>query len=159
MEGDSARISETFSKQSSINFCPPNPGSTVITRTMSLTIRRYIETNRRGIKSAIAETGVFGLMVTEHSIPASRTRLIMSLGSSRCNYSTKQLLAASIWKLNMFAPASLRGVMYRSGFSTIRWQSRNELQITPQPYNDSICLRSDFTTGAPIVRLGTKWPS
>ncbi len=36
-----------------------------------------------------------------------------------------------------------------SGLDTMRWQSRNAL----------VCLRRLATTGAPMVRLGTKWPS
>src|ERR1019366_315456 len=39
--------------------------------------------------------------------------------------------------------------MYSSGFSIIRWQSRGT----------STALRSDATTGGPIVILGTKCPS
>ena len=39
--------------------------------------------------------------------------------------------------------------MNSSGFSIIRWQSSG----------NSVTLRSDFTTGGPIVRFGTKCPS
>src|SRR5271165_2924047 len=39
--------------------------------------------------------------------------------------------------------------MKSSGFSIIRWQSSG----------NSVTLRSDLTTGGPIVRLGTKCPS
>src|SRR5258708_26468317 len=39
--------------------------------------------------------------------------------------------------------------MNSSGFSIIRWQSSG----------NSVTLRNDFTTGGPIVRLGTKCPS
>ena len=39
--------------------------------------------------------------------------------------------------------------MNSSGFSIIRWQSSGNL----------VALRSDFTTGGPIVRFGTKCPS
>src|ERR1700679_3780357 len=39
--------------------------------------------------------------------------------------------------------------MNSSGFSIIKWQSRGR----------SVTRRSDFTTGGPIVRLGTKCPS
>jgi len=40
--------------------------------------------------------------------------------------------------------------MKSSGFSIIRWQSNGMF---------GTALRSDFTTGGPIVMLGTKWPS
>src|ERR1700675_4142093 len=39
--------------------------------------------------------------------------------------------------------------MNSSGFSIIRWQSRGSF----------VTLRSDLTTGGPMVRLGTKCPS
>src|SRR5208282_1161491 len=39
--------------------------------------------------------------------------------------------------------------MNSSGFSIIRWQSSGK----------SVTLRSDFTTGGPMVRFGTKCPS
>ena len=106
-----ARISATFSRQSSMNFCPPKPGSTVITRTMSLRMMRQQQPYRRGMNSLIASTEVFGLIVMPQSIPASWTWRMISLGSSTTEMDQKQLLAASTWKLNIFAPASFRGVM------------------------------------------------
>src|SRR6186713_3260343 len=49
----------------------------------------------------------------------------------------------------MSAPALANGSIHRSTGATIRWTS-NGL---------ALCGRSAFTTGGPIVRLGTKWPS
>src|ERR1700686_4242144 len=46
-------------------------------------------------------------------------------------------------------PASANAGMNSSGFSIIRWQSSGNF----------VTLRSDFTTGGPIVRFGTKCPS
>src|SRR5208282_6000652 len=47
------------------------------------------------------------------------------------------------------APASAKSAMYWSGFAIIRWQSSGS----------RVARRKDFTTGGPIVRLGTKCPS
>ena len=64
--------------------------------------------------------------------------------------------AASIWKVNIFAPASFKGVTYLSGFSTIKWQSRKSLQSRIYHKTYVKCFLRDLTTGAPIVRLGTE---
>ena len=47
------------------------------------------------------------------------------------------------------APASRNGCRYRAGSVIIRWVSKNR----------SLWARSEATTGGPMVRLGTKWPS
>ncbi len=58
---------------SPMNFWPPNPGSTVMTRTMSAA---PASTN-----SATASAGVPGLSATPARIPASRTRRQRDKGS------------------------------------------------------------------------------
>ena len=58
----SSRSSFTFSTECSINFCPPNPGFTLITSTIYTF--RIISCNR--------VIGVAGLIVTAGCIPASR---------------------------------------------------------------------------------------
>src|SRR5450759_135816 len=66
------------------------------------------------------------------------------LSSVRCKWTQ-----ASWWTLIQLAPAAAKSAMYLSGSSIMRWQSSGK----------SVTLRSDFTTGGPIVMLGTKWPS
>eukprot|EP00955_Chlamydomonas_euryale_P102257 365408-Chlamydomonas_euryale.AAC.4 len=57
--------------------------------------------------------------------------------------------AASMWKVNMSAPAAAKSVTHCLGWLTIRWQSNTAAE----------CLRRHLMMGAPMVRLGTKWPS
>ena len=60
-----------------------------------------------------------------------------------------QMAASFLMHRDPVRPASANTGIYSSGFSIIRWQSSGS----------SVALRSDFTTGGPIVRLGTKCPS
>src|SRR5262245_5028918 len=83
-------------------------------------------------------TGVSGLWVRPTRIPRSRIRANSGRGSP-----------SSMCTVHPSAPASAKSSRRSPGLSTIRWQSRCR----------SVRLRSDFTTGGPMVRLGTKWPS
>lgn len=56
---------------------------------------------------------------------------------------------ASRWKVKSDAPAAAKLSTHFHGSDTIRWQSRKA----------AVCRRRHATTGAPSVRLGTKWPS
>ena len=57
--------------------------------------------------------------------------------------------SASRWTDRRSAPARAKASTYRTGLSIIRCTSRNM----------SVHLRIDFTTGTPMVMLGTKQPS
>ena len=83
-------------------------------------------------------TGVGGF--STRPTPTSRAR--SSSNSGRGSPSSTCTMQRS-------APASAKSASSTPGLSTMRWQSRNR----------SVCARSDFTTGGPMVRLGTKWPS
>src|SRR3984885_11422843 len=84
-------------------------------------------------------TGVAGLITT----PARQSWLLIR---QRVRFKWRQ---ASWCTEIQSAPASANAGMNSSGFSIIRWQSRG----------NSVTRRSDFTTGGPMVRLGTKCPS
>src|SRR5579862_4413376 len=84
-------------------------------------------------------TGVAGLITT----PARQSWLLI-----RCRVRSRWRQAS--WCTDIQStPASANTGINSSGFSIIRWQSSGNF----------VTLRSDFTTGGPIVRFGTKCPS
>ena len=116
---------------SSMNFCPPKPGSTVITSAMEHLSR----------KGSAASAGVPGLRTTPARFPWARMRSrALPVFSS---------LSASTWTVTTSAPAWQNCSTYRTGRSIIRWTSRIM----------SVAFRMDWTTGMPMVMLGTKTPS
>src|SRR5271169_6071551 len=84
-------------------------------------------------------TGVAGFRTTPTLQPWARI-------SSRLRFRWRQ---ASWWTEIQLAPASAKAGMNSSGFSIIRWQSSGT----------STTLRNEATTGGPMVKFGTKWPS
>ena len=58
-------------------------------------------------------------------------------------------ISDSRWTEIRSAPASAKASMYRTGFSIMRWTSRNM----------SVAFRRDLTTGGPMVMLETNIPS
>lgn len=109
--------------------CPPNPGWTVMTRTMS-TSGRY---------GSILSTGVSGLT----DIPAfNPLALILPMAPLMSPFASQCTVMAS-------HPASAKESTYLMGSSIIRWASKNfsEYPLTA------------FTTGGPNVMLGTNIPS
>ena len=84
-------------------------------------------------------TGVAGLITTPALQPWSRICCKVRFRCTQASWCTEI----------QSAPASAKAGMKSSGFSIIKWQSSGT----------SVTWRSDFTTGGPIVILGTKWPS
>src|ERR1017187_4262916 len=84
-------------------------------------------------------SGCAGLITT----PARQSCLLI-----RCSVRFKCRQASWCTEIQS-TPASANAGMNSSGFSIIRWQSSGNF----------VALRSDFTTGGPIVRFGTKCPS
>src|SRR5229473_8628497 len=84
-------------------------------------------------------TGVAGLITT----PARHPWLLI-----KCSVRSRWRQASWCTEIQS-APASANAGINSSGFSIIRWQSSGNF----------VTLRSDFTTGGPIVRFGTKCPS
>src|SRR3954447_21723814 len=82
----SARARAIFGSTTSRNRCPPKPGSTVISRTMSISGRR----------SASGSTGVAGLRATPARAPPARN--VRARRTGAC--------AASRWNVTLRAPAS-----------------------------------------------------
>ena len=112
-----------------MNDCPPNPGSTVMTRTMS-TSSAY---------GSSADSGVPGLTARPAARPASRmARSVGAIGSS-----------ISTWNVIESQPASRYSSMYRPGSLIIRWASNGS----------SVRGRRCLMVFAPNVRFGTKCPS
>ena len=124
-----ARASRIFLVLVSIYFCPPKPGSTVITRSISIR-------SRYGRASC---TLVDGLIAIPTRFPCSRMAAITAPGSG----------ADSRWKVIPSAPQSAKFLMYRSGSFTIRCTSKNW----------SVRLRMLLITGMPNEIDGTKAPS
>lgn len=91
MFGYLSRSALTLGIISGWNFCPPKPGSTVITSTMS--------TLSASQSACTASPGVPGLSATPARIPAARA-LSASPAAS---------LVASTWKVNIPAPAARSG--------------------------------------------------
>src|SRR5580698_2923033 len=89
--------------------------------------------------SSIA-TGVAGLITTPGLHPCDAIKCSVR---SRC-------MQTSWWTDIQVAPASANAGINSSGFSIIKWQSNGTSRTA---------LRSDFTTGGPIVIFGTKCPS
>ena len=118
-----------FGTQSEMKDCPPNPGWTVMTRTMST----------RGRYGSILSTGVSGLT----DIPAfSPLALILSMAPMMSPSASQCTVIAS-------HPASANASTYLTGSSIIRWASKN---FPEDPL-------TAFTTGGPNVMLGTNIPS
>ena len=116
---------------SAINFCPPKPGSTVITSTMS-------SSSSHG---STASAAVAGLSATAAIFPAARMAAMAALTSSG--------VSASACTVTRSAPASQKRRAYRTGFSIMRWTSRNM----------SVAFRTEASTGRPMEMFGTNTPS
>ena len=114
---------------SAMKDCPPKPGSTVITSTIS-TSSRYWNT---------ASAGVLGLTLIEGRQPSSLIFFMVSKGSD----------SDSTWNVIMSAPAFAKSSAYLRGSEIIRCTSAIK----------SVFFFSDLSTGAPIVIFGTKCPS
>ena len=112
-----------------MNDWPPNPGSTVMTSSMSTSPSR----SRNG------STGVAGLIASPARAPRRRSSRASRTGAP----------AASAWKVTDAAPASAKPGAQRSGSSIIRWTSTGT----------GATSTSRSTTGSPMVRFGTKWLS
>ena len=116
---------------SAMNFWPPKPGSTVMTR-MSSTFSR---------KGRAASAGVLGLSTTPAFLPLAwilsmAAWMFSGVSDSRCTVTRS-------------APASQNWSTYRTGSTIIRCTSKNM----------SVTLRMDCTTGMPMEMLGTNTPS
>src|SRR6266481_5565628 len=85
-------------------------------------------------------TGVAGLITTAGLHPCDAIRCSVRFRCTQASWCTEIQLA----------PASAKAAMKSSGFSIIKWQSKGTFGIV---------LRSEATTGGPIVRFGTKCPS
>mmetsp|Transcript_32226 Transcript_32226/g.96213 ORF Transcript_32226/g.96213 Transcript_32226/m.96213 type:complete len:233 (-) Transcript_32226:65-763(-) len=140
-----SRSTRHLSAASGMYFCPPKPGRTVITSTMS--------TSPASMYGNSSVTSVSGFNVSPTCMFAARTAS-HSAHTSGCAASANSAdvppsTAASMWKVNMSAPAAAKSVTHCLGWLTIRWQSNTAAE----------CLRRHLMMGAPMVRLGTKWPS
>src|SRR6185312_4725919 len=124
-----ARRLRTLSSAPVMNFWPPKPGLTDMTRirsTMSMTCSTVL-------------SGVPGFMVTPAFLP-----------SARMACSERWMCGpASTCTVMMSAPALAKASRYGSHGAIIRWQSRGF----------AVCGRIALTTSGPIEMLGTKWPS
>ena len=87
---------------SAMNFWPPKPGSTVITRIKSHSL----------IKGSTALAGVLGLTTTPAFLPLAWTRRSASWMFSS--------VSASTWQVMISPPASQNCSTYRTGRSIIR---------------------------------------
>ena len=112
-----------------MNDCPPKPGSTVMTITMS-------SNSRYGSR---AESGVAGLIARPACRPAFR--ILSNVGSIGSSTST--------WKVIESQPASMNWSMYRPGSEIMRWASKGCLPMR----------RRRLINPGPKVMFGTKWPS
>ena len=115
---------------SAMNDWPPNPGSTVITRTMS----------SRSRYASSAASGVAGLTDSPADRPAARMR---SRAGRICGAST------STWNVIESQPASRNSSVQRPGSAIIRWASNGS----------AVTARTASMVFQPNVRFGTKWPS
>src|ERR1700692_2059112 len=84
--------------------------------------------------------GVAGLITTAGSHPCDAIKCSVRFRCTQASWCTEIQLA----------PASANAPIKSSGFSIIKWQSKGTLAMV---------FRSEATTGGPMVRLGTKWPS
>ena len=116
---------------SAMNFWPPKPGSTVITRIISTL----------SIKGSTALAGVLGFTTTPAFLPLA---WILSMAARMFSW-----VSASTWQVTMSAPASQKRSTYRTGSTIIKWTSRGM----------SVTFRMDSTTGMPMEMLGTNRPS
>ncbi len=89
-------------------------------------------------KGSSASKGVSGLAASPTRSPRSRIWAMRTAVSPTSTCTVQPL-----------APASRNGSRYRAGSVIIRWVSKKR----------SLWFRSDATTGGPMVRFGTKWPS
>lgn len=119
----------TLGTQSSMNDCPPNPGCTVITSTMSAI----------GRKGSSDSNGVSGLIEIPTPMPWSAMRLTASMTSP----------SASTWTVTESHPASANASTYLAGSWIIRWASNGR----------SVHGLTALMTGGPNVMLGTNAPS
>src|SRR5260370_5612493 len=85
-------------------------------------------------------TGVAGLMTTAGWHPCDAIKCSVRFRCTQASWCTEIQLAT----------ASAKAPMKSSGFSIIKWQSKGTLAMV---------FRSEATTGGPIVKFGTKWPS
>mmetsp|Transcript_43085 Transcript_43085/g.122120 ORF Transcript_43085/g.122120 Transcript_43085/m.122120 type:complete len:259 (+) Transcript_43085:977-1753(+) len=130
-EGYLARAVLTLSIMSSMNFCPPKPGSTVMTSNVSI--------RPESMTGSTSSMDVLGF----NTMPACMPFALMSLAISSAS---AVLPAASMWKVNWLTPACANSSTHLWGSDTIRWQSKKPL----------LCGRRAATTGAPNVKFGTK---
>ena len=114
-----------------MNFWPPKPGSTVITR-ISSTFSRY---------GRAASAGVLGLRTMPAFLP-----LAWILSMAAWMFSG---VSDSTWTVTRSAPASQNCSTYRTGSTIIRCTSSGS----------AVVGRRDLTTGMPMVMLGTNMPS
>ena len=110
-------------------FCPPKPGLTVMTRTMSMRSRTF----------STADAGVAGLRATAAVAPSERM-----LSRVRCRW-----VHASACTMRREQPAFTYSAAMTSGVSTIRCASKGRSQWR----------RAAAITSGPKVRFGTNWPS
>src|ERR1700761_4648439 len=127
-----ARNRSTLPGDDEMNDCPPQPGLTVMQRTMSARPR----------SSESASTGVPGLIAIAAEQPSSRIAERVRLACG----------VASAWKVIESAPALANSSIWRSGASIIMWTS-----IAP-PASWTRSAIAPATSG-PIVIGGTKCPS
>ncbi len=114
----------------SINFCPPKPGYTLITRNIS----------HSSSAGAAAEKGVSGLMTAPHFTPAARMAL------SVCARFSPHASACTV----MYpAPASAKSAILAAGFTTMRCTSSGS----------DVCRLTAATICEPKVMRGTNEPS
>eukprot|EP00290_Baffinella_frigidus_P007467 CAMPEP_0180137048 /NCGR_PEP_ID=MMETSP0986-20121125/11937_1 /TAXON_ID=697907 /ORGANISM="non described non described, Strain CCMP2293" /LENGTH=145 /DNA_ID=CAMNT_0022078349 /DNA_START=626 /DNA_END=1063 /DNA_ORIENTATION=- len=104
MSGHFALISATLGIMSDMKDCPPKPGSTVITRMRS----------RSAAYLRASEAGVAGF----RAMPAFIFAALMALISAGAS------CVASMWNVNMSAPASAMSLTHFSGSETMRWTSK-----------------------------------
>mmetsp|Transcript_28887 Transcript_28887/g.81345 ORF Transcript_28887/g.81345 Transcript_28887/m.81345 type:complete len:291 (+) Transcript_28887:213-1085(+) len=139
--GNFSRSSFTFGIVSGMKDCPPKPGSTVITSTMSMS----------SMYGSTASTGVAGFRASPTYMPAAFTSSMTSITSWLFlpSTATGSPTRASMWKTYWSAPAFLYSWIHCWGLETMRWQSRKP----------EVCFRRAASTGWPRVMFGTKWPS
>mmetsp|Transcript_13146 Transcript_13146/g.31149 ORF Transcript_13146/g.31149 Transcript_13146/m.31149 type:complete len:212 (+) Transcript_13146:534-1169(+) len=126
-----ARSLRILSTWLSMNFWPPKPGLTDMTRMRSIWSSTY----------SMVSIGVAGLRTT----PASQPRSLIWL-TTRCRWMVDD---CSAWTLMMSAPALAKSGTRCSGSTIIRCTSRT-LSVTG---------RRASTTRGPMVMFGTKRPS
>ena len=108
---------------------PPKPGLTVMTRTMSTS----------STTSSRVLTGVAGLMATDALRPAAWMSWIRRFAWS----------VASMWKVTLSAPASMKAAIISSGLVIMRWTSTGR----------SVARLVALRMSSPKEMFGTKCPS